>query len=903
MWLNLLILAAFFLRVYQIEAFGFWIDEALTPLRASYSISDIFRGQVFIQGVASQDTHPPLYYLLIHLTQSLSGSSDFALRYPSALLGALLVPLIFQLGRRLFGYRAGLAAALFVAVNPLQIWYGQEARMYTLLMATSTVTLYLLWPMVRKRSWRAGSLPGYLSAAALMLATHTSAILWITGHALLFCWIIWPERRGKLVVVTGVILGLAGIASLPWTVPRLFTGAEAGYTYLPPWIMVSDLFTGFPLGITLPAWPVLINLFWYGFVFATGFALWLLWQEKRERLLSFVAINLFSIIVVLAIVSLVKPLYQGIRHIMMAFPIWIVLMGYSGAFGVEWLQVQKFQRAHLLRGITGLLTIVLLLVGGAGSYYRLRTDPTVGKDHFREAVAFVEAQAGSRDLILYNDSIAMLIHLHYGTRADVDLTALPTYPLFATEDLDETLQNLTSSYDRVWFFPGPPNDGRDSGKIVQSWLNKHLVRLSSNPFFSRGTLLQVILFDSRPAAVEASENVSWSADGWPKLRGVTFLESTPQNIWLELYWEEFSFSPEQGVKLSLVGREGREWAVTQRPMLPMASPAGFSQPRRMFQFPLPEGLPPGEYDLFGQFIVDGSIAASDPLLLDKIVFEAPTSFTSAKAAFGPLELLDVDIWSEEIRPGYLIPIAPIWRTATDQFEPQGYRYNLAVIDPTGRTVFDVDKSPGPGWLTTWPAHTPIRDPLGIQIPADAPAGDYTLRWEVTDAAGNVVQAGGTSLWNRTQLAMGELSVDPWPIVSEMPPLENPEAAVWGDFAHLRGYNLAQDAHTLQLDLVWEVTGVTEQNLFVYVHVLDQETGEIATQQDWFPVGGLRPTNGWRPGEFIVDPHTLSLANLPAGEYQIAIGLYEPTTFDRPTAVENGVDLPDQRLILQEISLP
>ena len=143
-----LILLGFALRVHNLDAFSFWTDEGLTPERSGYAIGQILRNEIVIQGVVTTDTHPPLYYLIIHGTRHLFGTRDFAFRYPSVLFGVLLIPLIYQLARRMpspnpsrregdqtpsplgrglgRGSSAGLIIALLATVNPLQIYYSRK---------------------------------------------------------------------------------------------------------------------------------------------------------------------------------------------------------------------------------------------------------------------------------------------------------------------------------------------------------------------------------------------------------------------------------------------------------------------------------------------------------------------------------------------------------------------------------------------------------------------------------------------------------------------------------------------------------------------------------------------------------------------------------------------------------
>ena len=191
--LILIVLLGFGLRIYQLDSFSFWQDEGLTSRRSGYSVHEILSNHIIIQEGITNDTHPAFYYLLIHFTRQLWGESDFAFRYLSVLAGTLLIPVGFQLMRVLtvgpfdklragsrpirqaqgrpttdpfdrlrasrqpqqlastlnvgmqFGFIPSLLVALLLAINPVQIWYAQEARMYpvlVLLVAVGSLCLY-----------------------------------------------------------------------------------------------------------------------------------------------------------------------------------------------------------------------------------------------------------------------------------------------------------------------------------------------------------------------------------------------------------------------------------------------------------------------------------------------------------------------------------------------------------------------------------------------------------------------------------------------------------------------------------------------------------------------------------------------------------------------------------------
>src|SRR5450631_3847385 len=57
---------------------------------------------------------PPLHYWLNAFFMSIFGLNEFAARFSGALMGLLTVLLVYHVGRRLFGRRSGLLAALIL---------------------------------------------------------------------------------------------------------------------------------------------------------------------------------------------------------------------------------------------------------------------------------------------------------------------------------------------------------------------------------------------------------------------------------------------------------------------------------------------------------------------------------------------------------------------------------------------------------------------------------------------------------------------------------------------------------------------------------------------------------------------------------------------------------------------
>ncbi|MFZ2615651.1 MAG: glycosyltransferase family 39 protein, partial [Anaerolineae bacterium] len=104
---------------------GLWLDEiANVGVLTRPAIAALFN-------VGITTARSPLFFALYRPWLVLAGDSAVAARWPALLCGVLSVALIWRVARAWAGPRAGYAAALLLALNPLHIWYSQEASFYT----------------------------------------------------------------------------------------------------------------------------------------------------------------------------------------------------------------------------------------------------------------------------------------------------------------------------------------------------------------------------------------------------------------------------------------------------------------------------------------------------------------------------------------------------------------------------------------------------------------------------------------------------------------------------------------------------------------------------------------------------------------------------------------------------
>ena len=922
-FLLFLILLAFALRVHQLDAFSFWQDEGLTPLRASYSIPTILSNEVTIQGGVSRDTHPPLYFLLIHFSKGLLGESDFAYRYPSVLAGVLLIPLLYQFGVSLASRKVGLVAVLLATLNPLFIWFSQEARMYTLLILFATAASYTLW-----RGLKGGRILRwlllYILFAALAFLTHYTAAILIASQSLFWLYLLWKAGHRLLIFAAASLGLLVLIPFIPYTIPRLFTGAETNYFYVSPLIMLQDVIHGFGMGNTSQFSQLgirLLDIFVAAMVI-TGF--YSAYRVSKGWLLpTYLLVYLLAVVFGLALGSLIKPMYQGVRHIIVGSSAFILLL----AMGVFTLPKRPRWLPYT--------ALALLFLGPLISINNLYNNSRYAKDDVRGLIAYIEERAGSRDIVLYNNAILLALHEHYQERADLPATALPVYPFPAGEATISEVMELSAQYDRIWFVNDPPADGRDNSALVESWLNENLLLIDRENKHARTIKVQVdaystspILYASLPEEANTVENADGSNNqllGWSS--GFDQPGSLPY-LWFDLYWDHPGpVSENEQLRFLLRDQQGQIWLELNRPFwtwdqqLNSRLERGLESEqllmRLSYNLRVTDGTPPGQYDLsLLRWDKESGQPTGDPLALGAIDLGSAADWPLAQDlqtdTAGSLifengyTLAGLANTDAIVRPGHSLPMFLFWETSSP---PPDVTYEMELVGPEGALWDKYASSPGPNWLPAeaWDGRAPVGEIIGLSFPAESPSGRYTLRWRLLENGESIPGRPSWRPWSTEWVNFGSIELHPWPLVTDTPDVQSIVKARLGSDIILYGYDLGEDqvksGDALELTLYWQAENQPVEDLLTFVHLISPGDGDIVSQVDRIPSDWLRPTAGWRPGEFIVDHYKLAIpVDLPPGQYSLFTGMFDADTFIRPPLFIGEDRQPDDRYQLPSITV-
>lgn len=356
---------------------SFWLDEGYSVGHARMPWTE------FWTVLTQREPNGALHALVLFPWLRIS-DAEWWLRLPSALAFVATVPVVYLLGRRLFGERVGATASLLLAVNGFALQFGQEVRAYALVMFLGTLSTLLFVAFVqdgRKGQWWAwvgvsvlvpwAHLFGWLvlgaqAAAALgrgaalrprvkRLAAGAAVIGALGGVVLLL--IATGENSGQaegipgvtVVRFVGVYARVAGNAGVPLLIVFVALGAGAAWVYGRP------LLTNRPYRPTEAQWGFLL------------LAAWLVLPP-----------------IAIAVLSPVQPLF-GARYFIILVPAAVLVL----ASGIHTVPAEWPRRAAA--AVVG----VLVVAGAVGWYLRPPADDV------RAAAGVVAADARTGDVVVF----------------------------------------------------------------------------------------------------------------------------------------------------------------------------------------------------------------------------------------------------------------------------------------------------------------------------------------------------------------------------------------------------------------------------------------------------------------------------------------------------------------------
>jgi mannosyltransferase len=938
-------LLALALRLYHLEAQSLWYDEGVSVYLARMSLPQL-------TAWTADDIQPPLYYYLLHFWLLLFGqsSSEFVVRFPSLFFGMLTVPLMYRMGRHLFGAMAGLLAVFLAAISPLYLWYSQETRMYTMLTFLCLLSSYLLLKVLERR--QSPYLLWLAFAAANVAAAYTHYFAFFVMAFQGIYLVAWSRKarsldsspfaiRHLLLDMQLLLQGLAAFAAialayLPW-VPFVLYRYQADISYWQGTLKLNEVLRktliSFSLGETIIEEVGAKLAVGYGVI--ALIALIAIASSGRDTdhkspssILHSPSSILFLLLYLLLPIALIITLSYRIpkfssRYLMLSSPAFILIISGGLTTPLQW--GEKWKKPSAICYLLSATCLLFILTTSAYADYNNYFNIHFTKADFRGVARRIEEHIGPDETVILTSGHMYPVftyyyrdHNWYPIPAERTLSTEHTLNFSLAADLNRALAGKSGVWVVLWQDEVVDPNGfllmmlEDKGKLLEAEDLWH-VRLR------HFALPEGVHFSSQPDIQHPTEI---NFEGRIKLLGYDS-RFTIDDSRFTLYWQaEQQLDDDYKVSLRLRDEEGHYWGRLDR------RPAAYLYPTTRWKvgellfgryaLPVLPGTPPGQYQLEvvlysetrpeGLDVVDADGVARGTSAVIGTVTVPKAEQTPSKEELGisqPLEadfggriaLLGYELGQTAVQPGDSLYLMLFWQALVDVDED--YSLTVAVVDEDGKVVGEERFSPLVRAYPTsrWVASEVWRGQYDFTVPIEAQPGQARLQIGLVDQSGRAL---GESV------SLASLEVQATERVFTAPETRYPSGANFGDLVTLVGADLDRatvgPGETLHLTLYWQARTTMNKSYTVFTHLLDADS-RIWAQQDGIPMSGARPTTGWVPGEVIRDKVQLAVdPQAPPGDYVIEVGLYDANdpALPRLVVLDEASQPIDDRVLLAEV---
>lgn len=452
------------LAFYRIDGQSLWTDEASSIIEGLLD-SNVYRMS-------------PLYFILLRVWSDLVGTTEFALRSFSALLGVAAICITYEIGYKLFDRRTAVVAAILLATSPYFIWYAQEVRYISLALATSLVITLSFHRAISTGSWKwwvsyiASSLVALLSFVPIvfLIAAHGLFVLcrtsyrpmlrkWVACQMLTLLFLpIWIGVRSMPNLPTVLteapnltlheqlrsrenlpLLDLAGM------IPYTFYSFSVGFSLGPS---LRDLHVSRTIKTLVGHAPTLITV---GILFACIFLVGINTLRKNRDAAIFLMLWLGVPILGIYIVATTTTFHEyNTRYVAMSLPAYILILARG---------IVRFRRSTIQH-----LLLSPILISNGISLVNYYFNPLYMREDARSAAQYLDSATQPGDVILINGNPAALQH-YYKANSPVIHVAGKVMKKSSLLLVDGKLPEACKSYERIWLVEIRPWETDPKAKV------------------------------------------------------------------------------------------------------------------------------------------------------------------------------------------------------------------------------------------------------------------------------------------------------------------------------------------------------------------------------------------------------------------------------------------------------
>src|SRR5271166_3688328 len=442
-----------YLRLHALSAKSFWLDEIASVVIARMP------GNSFWHWLWTDEGNMALYYVMlrpwlqIHLGEA-------TVRLLSVLPGIASIPVMYLLGRRLFGRGTGLLAALLLAISTCAVVYSQEVRGYSWLLLGTIVSTYFFARLIERPTYAMAF--AYALAAGVTFYFHYFGLLVPLAQAVSLVAMPRARRPWKQLYVAGVVVA-AFAGPVLWMI-HIQPGRHLDWVHRPSLLELYHLgvFLAAESGKGVGAVLMVVELALVVVIFRRMMAVWRGSVDRDLFPYALVASGLLTPMVISLLVSVVRPVFFH-RFLIICLPAWLLAV----AVGVCSL------RQRPIRMWATAAVCILSLVSTWLSYSRVRED-------WRGAVNYLIDNARAQDVVLYYQPVGNWAAESYrdwlpggGANRPRAVTADP--------QSNEWRPKIAGA-PRVWLVEYPSNLSDETSRSLEAELHSRYTQVKSQAF-------------------------------------------------------------------------------------------------------------------------------------------------------------------------------------------------------------------------------------------------------------------------------------------------------------------------------------------------------------------------------------------------------------------------------------
>jgi mannosyltransferase len=459
------------LCLYQITTRSLWLDESATVAIASQ------HGGAFGAALAHDGGNMLAYYALLHVLIGWFGSGALVIRLPAAIAAAATVALVGVLGLRLADRRVAGVAGVLTAVSLSLVYWGQDARGYTPMIALVAASFLAFIAILRRPGGRAAWI-AYVVCTTGAVYMGLEAVLIVPAQLVTLLWFRdrWRPVVAGVAATAACCIPLAVLAANRGSA-QLFWVPSPNLRVLKQVVQALTSSGVQPSFYTSTSTALLVLTL---FVLAVGVARTCVAWRTRGAAAVWQPGTMIAWLLVPAVVALIESaigqsIFQA-RYLLVSLPAVSLLLAWTLA-GQSIVSAPRPVRVLSLALLAALIALRALQVAPAYG---------VSPENWRGATNYVVAHAQPRDCIAFyplDNRQAFRYYLRDFARAPRPI--LPTLPWPYVRPFVEDYSSLSPAQvaalprqcGRVWLLAS--HEGRTGGPPVSSENYARFVQLTS----------------------------------------------------------------------------------------------------------------------------------------------------------------------------------------------------------------------------------------------------------------------------------------------------------------------------------------------------------------------------------------------------------------------------------------